>query len=64
MLQNFARKEVVAIDKVSFDFVYLDNMAVADVKEKPPTGCYIYGIFLEGCRWDNKTHKLAESKPK
>lgn len=26
MLQNYARKEVIAIDKVSFDFIYMDQM--------------------------------------
>jgi dynein heavy chain len=64
MLQNYARKDVIAIDKVSFDFKYMDQMAAAEVKERPNTGCYIYGLYLEGCRWDPMTHMLAESRPK
>jgi dynein heavy chain len=32
MLQNYARKDVIAIDKVSFDFVYMDQTTAAEVK--------------------------------
>jgi dynein heavy chain len=34
--------------------------------EGPPgdEGCYISGYFLEGARWDYKSHQLAESNPK
>lgn len=32
---------------------------------KPPDdGCFIYGLFLEGCRWDADAGFLAESFPK
>ena len=24
-----------------------------EVKEKPPQGCYIYGLIMEGARWDD-----------
>ena len=60
-LQNFARKYVVSIDTLSFDFKVIDAHW-EDVKSKPHDGCYIRGLFLEGARWENK--ELSESKPK
>lgn len=30
----------------------------------PATGIYCSGLFLEGARWDDSTHAIAESQPK
>ncbi|XP_077969677.1 dynein axonemal heavy chain 1-like isoform X2 [Styela clava] len=62
-LQNYARKEVVSIDTVSFDFKVMKE-SKDELKSRPPDGCYISGLFLEGCRWDGTTGMLAESKAK
>jgi len=35
-----------------------------DVKAKPESGCYVYGLYLEGCKWDYDSEKLADSDPK
>jgi len=63
-LQNYARKETIAVDKISFDFQFKDTMQHEDVKEKPESGCLFYGLYLEGCKWDYEKHELAESDPK
>jgi len=33
------------------------------VSEKPLDGCYIYGLFLEGARWDFDRQLLSKSLP-
>lgn len=35
-----------------------------EITEKPDIGCYIYGLFLEGARWDNNAGMLTEARPK
>jgi dynein heavy chain len=63
-LQNYARKHVIAIDELNFEFKILDNQTYHDIKAKPEDGCYIYGMYIEGARWDNEKHMLGGSKPK
>lgn len=36
----------------------------SEIDERPQTGCYIHGLFLEGARWDPLDFRLAESRPK
>jgi dynein heavy chain len=60
VLQNFARKYTIPIDEVIFDFDVLPEKAT----EKPEDGAFIYGLFIEGCKWDYEKCILAESDPK
>ncbi|EFN73504.1 Dynein heavy chain 1, axonemal [Camponotus floridanus] len=57
-LQNFARKHIVSIDTIDFSYKVL----ISKPKQKPSDGCIIYGLFLEGCRWNG--NYLIESLPK
>jgi dynein heavy chain len=61
-LQNFARKHTLPIDTLTFDFRVL--AVEAESLEKPEDGCYIYGLYLEGARWDPEAECLNESIPK
>lgn len=63
-LQNYARKRLIEIDRLAFEFKYLDHISYKDVTKKPEDGCYIYGMYLEGCKWDNERHLLTDSHPK
>ena len=63
-LQNYARKHIIAINELSYQFKIYDDISPQDVKEKPEDGCYVYGMYLEGARWNPNTHLLDDSRPK
>merc|ERR1712224_15924 len=63
-LQNFARKFQKAIDTISFETVVMRVKDQTEITEKPQDGCYIWGLFMEGARWNADIHSVDESKPK
>jgi dynein heavy chain len=62
VLQTHSRRYKIAIDTLVFRTEVLDRSADA-LHEPPKNGVYIYGVFLEGARWDQKACEIAESKP-
>jgi len=61
--QNFARKYVLPIDTISFDFSCLKK-SPEEILDPPKDGCYIKGLYLEGCRWNWEQWVLDDSRPK
>jgi dynein heavy chain len=55
---------VIPVDKIAFNFEFKDDITPSDVNEKPEDGCLIYGMFLEGAKWDFKKHLMGPSYPK
>lgn len=72
VLQNMARRDKVAIDECIWNF-YIQGMetlegCLADqydnAYQKPDRGCYVFGLYMEGARWDCEKEYIAESLPK
>ncbi|KAL8440078.1 hypothetical protein Efla_004062 [Eimeria flavescens] len=63
LLQQFARRNGLPIDTISFEFIaqttYDENMAPA----APRDGAYVKRLFLEGASWNLEGMFLAEPEP-
>eukprot|EP00826_Nyctotherus_ovalis_P040893 TRINITY_DN4065_c0_g1_i1.p1 TRINITY_DN4065_c0_g1~~TRINITY_DN4065_c0_g1_i1.p1 ORF type:complete len:1111 (+),score=398.51 TRINITY_DN4065_c0_g1_i1:32-3364(+) len=57
--QNYARKKLIPIDELDFDFQVVDDNPPA-----PEDGVNITGMFIEGAKWDYEGKVLGESDPK
>ena len=49
--QNYARRYTIAIDLIGWDYEVMED-AKFDRTKEAPDGAYIWGLFIEGCRWD------------
>ena len=63
VLQNFARKYTIAIDDVGFESIPTKEHK-EDVTAAPADGVFVYGMFIDGCKWDYGSMTLADSDPK
>ena len=63
-LQNYARKFQLPIDQISFAFKIQRIESQTEITEKVENGCVIYGLHLEGARWDMESFAIADSLPK
>lgn len=63
-LQNYARKNQIAIDTMDMDFDMVHDVIDIEKVPAPAEGIHVYGMWLEGCKWDPINRALGESDPK
>jgi dynein heavy chain, axonemal len=64
ILQNYARKYSYPIDTISLSFMMMNETLEDLLDHRPEDGSYIYGLFLEGARWNKRLGSLVDPKPK
>uniref|UniRef100_A0A7S2RVL0 Dynein heavy chain n=1 Tax=Mucochytrium quahogii TaxID=96639 RepID=A0A7S2RVL0_9STRA len=62
ILQTTARKNGVPIDSLSWEFPVLLTDPSA-ISQGPKEGVYMYGMSLEGARWDTSENCLTDANP-
>ena len=61
-LQTYARKHMEAIDGLSFKFKIL-TVLPEEIVESPEDGVIVFGLYLEGARFDQQRSLVVESRP-
>ena len=59
-LQTHSRKDAIPIDQLNFSYTILNEEEPQDIVEGPEEGVYIYGLFLDGARWDREDKCLED----
>jgi len=63
--QNYARKYKISIDLVNYEFYFInDKFEDDEIRDKASDGCYISGLYLEGCKYNFKDGILIDSNPR
>jgi len=62
-LQTFARKHMEAVDTLRFKFEMLEEEDPTKIENAPDDGVLIYGLFMEGARWDKAKRFIQDSNP-
>ena len=61
--QTYSRDFKIAVDTLRIG-CEMTARSPEEVTEGPPTGAYIYGLFMEAGRFDRAAMKMAESSPR
>lgn len=61
VLQQYARKQSIPIDTLSFSFRVLEEYHPENIKQPPQDGVYIHGLFLNGAKWDSPRCVLSDA---
>ncbi|KAH8417458.1 hypothetical protein KR222_000260 [Zaprionus bogoriensis] len=64
LVQIACRKNAWPLDRSTL-FTYVTSYSEPDdVEQRPETGCFVHGLYIEGARFDMATNQLMRSHPK
>jgi len=62
MLQSHSRKYGIAIDTLGIKYT-VQKQAHTEIEEVPQDGVMVYGMYMDGARYDWEAQKLEDSEP-
>jgi len=63
VLQTHARQHKIAIDMLAFHFTILDAEGPEEIEEVPTDGVYVWGLYIDGARWDRENELITDQLP-
>lgn len=63
VLQTHARQYRIAIDELAFSFQVLEAEEPSQVEEKPKDGVLIFGLFMDGARYNREQKCIDDQMP-
>jgi len=63
VLQTFARQDKIPIDSLSFSFQVMFEEEPSEVQDPPEEGVYIYGLYMDGARWNRDEQIIDDQMP-
>lgn len=64
LVQMACRKNIWPLDRSTLFTTVTRYQTADEVEERPQTGCFVTGLFLEGARWSSALMELERSVPK
>jgi dynein heavy chain len=64
LVQTTCRKNGWALDRSTLYSAVTEFVKESDVQSRPPSGCFVSGLFLEGAAWDRERQCLAAQPSK
>lgn len=64
LVQTTCRKHGWALDRSTLYSAVTSHVDPSSIEERPASGCYVTGLYLEGASWDMKSGALAPPLPK
>lgn len=62
VLQGYSRANQIPVDVLGFEFIVQEFEDPAEVEAAPEEGVLLYGMFMDGCRWDYEMMVIADQE--